>query len=41
MQRELLARRFGIDHVTLQPELAPDQPLVFVPHHSRRSDDRR
>ncbi|MDO9599401.1 MAG: cation diffusion facilitator family transporter [Azoarcus sp.] len=40
-QRELLAARFGIEHVTLQPELAPDQPLVFVAQHSRAPADRR
>lgn len=40
-QRALLATRFGIEHVTLQPELAPDQPLVFVPLHSRTAADRR
>lgn len=40
-QRTLLATRFGIEHVTLQPELAPDQPLVFVPQHSRTAADRR
>ncbi|MDI3513946.1 MAG: cobalt-zinc-cadmium efflux system protein [Rhodocyclaceae bacterium] len=29
--RTLLRTRFGIEHVTLQPELPPAQPLVFVP----------
>lgn len=29
--RALLADRFGIEHVTLQPELPPAQPLVFTP----------
>tara|TARA_R110001583_G_scaffold24563_1_gene89754 strand:+ start:103175 stop:104164 length:990 start_codon:yes stop_codon:yes gene_type:complete len=44
-QRALLASRFGIDHVTLQPELPPDQPLVFYPsrstNHSRIAADSR
>jgi cobalt-zinc-cadmium efflux system protein len=43
--RELLATRFGIDHVTLQPELTSDQPMVFYPnkaaHHSRIPADGR
>ena len=29
--RTLLRTRFGIEHVTLQPELPPAQPLVFMP----------
>jgi cobalt-zinc-cadmium efflux system protein len=38
--RTLLAERFDIDHVTLQPELLPGQPVVFTPRHSRARDDR-
>ncbi|MFU2488692.1 cation diffusion facilitator family transporter [Thauera sp. WH-1] len=33
--RALLHERFGIEHVTLQPELPPAQPLVFSPRASR------
>lgn len=32
--RELLHTRFDIEHVTLQPELPPAQPLVFVPRQA-------
>ena len=39
--RRMLHARFAIDHVTLQPELPRDEPMVFAPHHSRRSEDRR
>ncbi|MDX9836762.1 MAG: cation diffusion facilitator family transporter [Azoarcus sp.] len=34
--RELLATRFSIEHVTLQPELTPDKPLVFYPNEAGR-----
>lgn len=37
----LLAERFGISHVTLQPELPPAAPLVFTPRHSRPARDGR
>ncbi len=40
-ERTLLHERFGIDHVTLQPELAPAAPLVFTPRRSRAPGDRR
>lgn len=30
----LLAERYGIGHVTLQPELPPAAPVVFAPRHS-------
>ncbi len=33
--RALLRARFAIDHVTLQPELPRDEPLVFARAHSR------
>ena len=33
--RAMLRERFGIEHVTLQPELPPAQPLVFSPRASR------
>jgi len=34
-ERRLLHERFGVEHVTLQPELLPEQPIVFS---SRRPD---
>ncbi|MFC5768407.1 cation diffusion facilitator family transporter [Thauera sinica] len=40
-QRHLLAERFGIDHVTLQPELPAAAPLVFMPNGSRPGADHR
>ncbi len=40
-QRALLRQRFGIEHVTLQPELPPAAPLVFSPRHSPPRADRR
>lgn len=40
-QQQLLRERFGIDHVTLQPELPPTAPLVFTPRGSRDRADRR
>ncbi|HRP24533.1 MAG TPA: cation diffusion facilitator family transporter [Thauera sp.] len=33
--RTMLQERFGIEHVTLQPELPPAQPLVFSPRAPR------
>ncbi len=40
-QQALLRERFGIEHVTLQPELPPQAPLVFAPRGSRPATDRR
>lgn len=40
-QQELLRERFGIDHVTLQPELPAQNPLVFAPRGSRQAADHR
>ena len=40
-QRALLAERFGIEHVTLQPELPAAAPLVFMPGGSRHDHDHR
>lgn len=40
-QQALLAKRFGISHVTLQPELPAETPLVFTPRHSRPLHDDR
>ena len=34
-ERTLLHTRFGIEHVTLQPELPPARPLVFTPRATR------
>jgi len=34
-ERRLLAARFGIEHVTLQPELPPAAPVVFSPRRSK------
>lgn len=39
--QRLLAERFGISHVTLQPELPPAEPVVFIPRHSRPAHDGR
>lgn len=36
-ERRLLASRFGIAHVTLQPELPPAEQLVFSPPNLRRT----
>jgi cobalt-zinc-cadmium efflux system protein len=38
--RRMLHERFAIDHVTLQPELPRDEPLVFASQHSRHRADR-
>lgn len=39
--RDLLQERFGIGHVTLQPETPPDRIITFSPRHSRtRTIDR-
>lgn len=35
-ERKLLRTRFSIEHVTLQPELPPAQPLVFTPRSARK-----
>lgn len=40
-ERALLHQRFGIEHVTLQPELAPAKPLLFTPRRSPAPVDRR
>ena len=40
-QRTLLATRFAIDHVTLQPELPAAAPLVFTPRDSGSRPDHR
>ncbi|MBS0551751.1 MAG: cation transporter [Proteobacteria bacterium] len=40
-QRAMLAERFGIEHVTLQPELPAAAPLVFMPGGSRHDHDHR
>lgn len=40
-ERRLLKERFGIDHVTLQPELPAAMPVVFSPRNSRPAPDRR
>ena len=40
-ERRLLEERFGIEHVTLQPELPAAAPLVFMPNGSRRHADHR
>jgi len=37
--QQLLAKRFGIEHVTLQPELPPAEPLIFTPLGSRQDGD--
>jgi cobalt-zinc-cadmium efflux system protein len=34
--RHLLQERYGIAHVTLQPELPRDEPLLFAPRRSRQ-----
>ena len=39
-ERHLLQTRYGIGHVTLQPELPPAQPLVFTPRGARGTADR-
>ena len=40
-ERHLLHERFGIEHITLQPELPAAEPLVFVPQRSAAATDRR
>ena len=40
-ERHLLHERFGIDHITLQPELPAAEPMVFVPSRSAAATDRR
>lgn len=40
-ERRLLHERFGIEHVTLQPELAPAMPLAFTPRRSPAPVNRR
>ncbi len=40
-ERHLLHERFGIDHITLQPELPAAEPMVFVPQRSAAATDRR
>lgn len=37
--QHMLAERFAISHVTLQPELPPAAPVVFMPRHSRPAHD--
>ncbi len=37
----ILASRFGIGHVTLQPELPRAEPVIFTPRHSRPGSDQR
>lgn len=37
----VLRTRFGIDHVTLQPETLPDQPVIFTPRRVRSASDGR
>jgi cobalt-zinc-cadmium efflux system protein len=39
-EQALLRERFGIEHVTLQPELPPAAPLVFTPRRSSVMSDR-
>ena len=39
--RAVLHSRFAIDHVTLQPETLPDQPLTFAPRRAPRDADTR
>ncbi|ANQ84586.1 putative cobalt-zinc-cadmium resistance protein [Azoarcus olearius] len=39
-QQRLLSERFGIGHVTLQPELPATVPLVFSPRNSTPPSDR-
>ena len=40
-ERHLLHERFGIDHITLQPELPAAEAMVFVPQRSAAATDRR
>ena len=40
-QQTLLRERFGIEHITLQPELPAAVPLTFTPRSSRPANDRR